>query len=435
MRPGQGNKRFHQLLVIALGALAVLAGSGALADASEHTIHIRNVVILPAGGGAPVAADILVTGGQITAVGVMAAPAASESIDAGGALVTPGFFDSRSIVGVVEVESGINSNDETVEDVARGAGFRIGLAFNRFSSLIPAVRAEGQTHALLVPDAGNQVFAGQSAIVDLSGSERSVRLDPSAVHLVLGEASQKHAGGSRANALTLASRLLDEAQLYRSARRDWRKGNLPQLTQDPADLEALVQVLAGEVPLALHVDRAADIEHAVRELATYKLRLVVVGGREAWKVAPLLARHNIPVVLNVLDNLPRSFDQLGARLDNAALLHEAGVQIAFMTEDQFSESRSLSQAAGVAVAYGLPWREAVRAVTVSPARIWGLGDQVGDIAVGREASFVIWSTLDPLEIGSAPRRMMIRGKWVDLTANRQNQLRDRYADPAARLTR
>ena len=106
-----------------------------------------------------------------------------------------------------------------------------------------------------------------------------------------------------------------------------------------------------------------------------------------------------------------------------------------MTEDQFSESRSLSQAAGVAVAYGLPWREAVRAVTVSPARIWGLGDQVGDIAVGREASFVIWSTLDPLEIGSAPRRMMIRGKWVDLTANRQNQLRDRYADPAARLTR
>jgi imidazolonepropionase-like amidohydrolase len=132
------------------------------------------------------------------------------------------------------------------------------------------------------------------------------------------------------------------------------------------------------------------------------------------------------VVLNVLDNVPSSFDQLGARLDQAALLQQAGIKFAFMTEDLFTETRMLSQAAGVAVAYGLPWLAAMKAITLNPAQIWGVDDKTGSITSGKQANLVVWSG-DPLELDSFPERIMMNGKWIDMQT-RQQLLRDRYRE-------
>jgi len=177
--------------------------------------------------------------------------------------------------------------------------------------------------------------------------------------------------------------------------------------------------------LVIHVDRAADIETVIAELGTFNLMLVIAGGREAWRVKQVLAEMEIPVVLNVIDNLPSRFDRLGARLDNAALLVGAGVKVAFMTQDLYKDTRSLTQAAGVAVAYGLSWQEAMKAITVNPASIWGL-ENYGSLEKGRVADIVIWDG-DPLEVMSAPTRLMIDGRWISLTT-RQDLLRDRYSE-------
>ena len=153
---------------------------------------------------------------------------------------------------------------------------------------------------------------------------------------------------------------------------------------------------------------------------------MIFGGREAWKVTDALTSRNIPVIINAMDNRPSNFDRMGVRLDQARLLHDAGVQFAFMTEDLFTDTRLLSQAAGVAVAYDLPWQAALDAITTSPARIWGLDDRVGSIEIVKEATFLIWSG-DPLELTSHVRYLVVAGKIIE-PVNRQKMLRDRYRE-------
>ena len=152
----------------------------------------------------------------------------------------------------------------------------------------------------------------------------------------------------------------------------------------------------GKVPLVVQVDRAADIIKVVTAFGAYpRLRLILAGATEAWKVAPLLNAENIPVLINVMENLPQNFDRLGARLDQATLLADAGVRFAFFSGSPYSETRSLSQAAGIAVAQGLSWQQAITAITAGPAEIWGLKG-LGRIEVGAIADLVIWDG-DPLE--------------------------------------
>jgi imidazolonepropionase-like amidohydrolase len=176
----------------------------------------------------------------------------------------------------------------------------------------------------------------------------------------------------------------------------------------------------------VHVDRAADIKKVVTAFSAYPdLRLILAGAAEAWKVAALLSRQNIPVLINVMDNLPKNFDRLGARLDQATLLAEAGVTFAFLSGSPYSETRSLSQAAGIAVAQGLSWQQALAAITAAPAAIWGL-EGLGRLEVGAIADLVIWNG-DPLEVTSAPLAVLVDGEWVNLET-RQGALAKRYVE-------
>lgn len=343
-------------------------------------------------------------------------------VDAEGAVITPGLFDSGTILALTEVEGGTRGTDFKADKTDFGAAFKVGMAVNRHSSMIPMVRASGVTSVIVRPSAGSQNIAGQSAILSLA-EHANLLNDGNAMFVDLRERSRVFSGGTRAIAMTKLEAALDEAMVYKKNKKAYRSGKLKQLALSELDLIALEPVIDGDKPIAVYVDRAADIEQVIKLLGNYQL--ILVGAREGWMVKELIAKHAIPVVLNVLDNIPSTFDQLGARLDNAALLASAGVTIAFMTEDIFTETKSLTQAAGVAVANGLPWDSAINAITVNPAEIWG-SVVSGKLESGQIADLVMWDG-DPLEVTSKPTRVMIHGEWVSLKS-RQTLLRDRYAD-------
>ena len=343
-----------------------------------------------------------------------------------GGYITPGFIDSASTLGLEEVELSTYAEDQKYDGTRMSVAFDPGLAFNRGSSMIPLYLEEGITRILVKPDIGADVFSGQGRVIRLPDAAGLLDESPRAVFVYFGESGRYLEGQSRAAVLQRLLAALEEAILYDSKRRAYENGRLRSLSFPMEDLEVLASVVRGEKKLALYIDRAAEIETVLQALDPYELDIVIFGGREAWKVTDALTSRNIPVIINAMDNRPSNFDRMGVRLDQARLLHDAGVQFAFMTEDLFTDTRLLSQAAGVAVAYDLPWQAALDAITISPARIWGLDDRVGSIEIGKEATFLIWSG-DPLELTSHVRYLVVAGKIIE-PVNRQKMLRDRYRE-------
>jgi imidazolonepropionase-like amidohydrolase len=199
------------------------------------------------------------------------------------------------------------------------------------------------------------------------------------------------------------------------------------------DAQALQPFARGEGLFVVHIESASDIRELIRfKRANPRLRFVIHGGAEAWMVARELAGADISVILDPLANLPDRMESLAARLDNAALLHRAGVRFAIApgpSSVDAHQARLVLQLAGNAVANGLPWDAAFAAVTKSPADMFGVGREFGALAPGRAADVVVWDG-DPLEAASAPTAVFIEGRETALVS-RQTRLRDRYK-PAPR---
>ena len=175
------------------------------------------------------------------------------------------------------------------------------------------------------------------------------------------------------------------------------------------------------------VDRASDILQVLSFAQKEKLRIAISGGAEAWRVAAQLAAAKVPVIVDALEDLPGSFDAVGATLENAARLNRAGVRVAFtLTSPQPHNIRKLRQTAGVAVAHGLPWDAGLAGLTSVPAEIFGVSDRFGTIERGRLADLVVWSG-DPLDVTSLPDRVFIAGR-LQPDRSRQTELRDRYLE-------
>lgn len=370
---------------------------------------------------------LVIENGRIRAVGgpTVTVPAGARRIDAHGKVITPGLFDSLSTLGVVEVGAVDGTRDGRVEDDRVTAAFNVADGLNPRSVLIPVNRIEGLTRAVVVPVPGKSLIAGQGVVITLGGPGDFLVRSPIAMFAVFGERGAGLAGGSRAAALLRLKEAFQDALDYAANRKAFEAGDRRSYALSRLDLEALLPVVKGTLPLVVAVDRASDIETVLRFAKEWKLKLILSGVTEGWKVADQIAAAKVPVLVNPMENRPDSFESLGATLENAARLHKAGVTFAFVTGDAHN-ARNLKQAAGNAVAYGLPWDAALEAITVAPARIWGIADHYGSLEPGKDADVVIWSG-DPLELSTFADAIFIRGKEMPMKS-RQTELRDRYKD-------
>jgi len=412
-------------------ALATLALAAVLPARAETVAIVGAKVVTLGPAGTIENGTVVVENGRIRAVGRgIAVPAGARRIDAGGKVVTPGLFDSLSHLGIVEVSAVEETNDVAVKGRELTVAFDVADALNPRSQLVPVTRVEGVTGAVVAPVAGDGVFSGRGAAVRLTGGADMVVKDPVAVFASLDEAGAKVAGGSRAADLERLREALEDARDYGRHRADFERNDRRRYALSRLDLEALQPVLRGTLPLVVAAERASDIEAALKLARDFHLKLILAGAAEGWMVAGEIAAARVPVLLDPMANLPSAFERLGATLENAARLAKAGVEIAFMSGEAHN-ARNLRQGAGNAVAYGLPWEEAVRAMTAAPARIWGLESRQGTLEPGKEADLVLWDG-DPLELQTAALRVFLRGREVPQTT-RQTELRDRYKTLAGDL--
>lgn len=404
--------------------LGVLLSSTALA---KPTAIINAHIYTSDTAGEIKSGTILFENGRILAVGSnIALPAEATIIDAAGRIVTPGFVATNTSLGLSEV----NSVDETMDSRTTlptlSAAFDVQYALNPATSLIPVARLGGVTSAIVMPEYGGEdmVIAGNAAAITL-GIGTSILLKPRVGMVVdLGEEGGERAGGSRAAELVELRRIFTSVRTYMARKGDFETGNLKELDLSQGDLEALIPVVTGKIPVIASVHRASDIRQAIKLAREFNLKLVINGGEEAWQVADELASASIPVLLNPTSNLPSSFETFGATLENAAHLSKAGVKIAIVGNDAGHRVRDTRYNAGIAVSRGLSYAAALDAITITPARIFGLTDEVGSLTKGKRADLVLWNG-DPLEPLSQPQLILINGVAQPLTS-RATELRDRY---------
>lgn len=387
----------------------------------------RVVTLGPAGtidGGTVVIQD-----GRIAAVGRdVAIPAGARRIDATGKVVTPGLMDSLSRLGIVEIGALDETSDVRTTEDRLTAAYDVADAINPRSTMMATNRVQGLTRAVVAPQAGSSVIAGQGAVITLGGPGDFLVRPQAAMYGVLGSGGERFAGGSRAAAILRLREALQDARDYAANRKAWEQGDRREYSLSRLDLEALQPVIRGEMPLVLFVNRASDVQATLRMAKEEKLKVMLAGCGECWEVAGDIAAARVPVLLTPLHNLPSSFDVLGATLENAARLHKAGVTVAFMSSGNH-DAYGIRQNAGNAVTYGLPWEAAMAALTTVPARLFGIADRYGTLEPGKDADVVVW-TGDPLEVTTYPTAVLIRGAEIPIRS-RQLELRDRYQDPGS----
>ena len=352
-------------------------------------------------------------------------PAGAAVVDLTGAVLTPGLIAADTALGLVEIEL-----EPSTRDDASGGGDPIRAAYDAAaalqaeSSVLQVQAIDGVTSAAVSPGGG--LLSGQVAWIDLLHGDRARMIVRPRI-AVCGALGQV-LGGSRAATLAKLREVLADARFYRSRRAAHERAQLRGLAAHPRDLEALFPVLDRKAPLVLAAERESDIAAAIDLAREEALRVVITGGAEAWKQAAALAAAKIPVLVQPSANLPGSLDTLGARLDNAALLAAAGVDVGLAVFGAPHNLRNLAQEAGIAVANGLPWERALTASTLAIARAYGMEATHGSVRPGKVANLVAWDG-DPFELSSAPRQVYIRGEAIPMVS-RQTLLRERYRDPA-----
>lgn len=412
-----------------LSGLLLLGAVSSGAEADTRTIAIVGGTVHTMGAAGTIqGGTVLIQDGKVRAVGRdVQVPAGARRIDATGKVVTPGLMDSLTRLGLVEVSAVEGTSDQQVTDDHFTAAFDVVDAINPRSMLFPVARIEGLTRAVVAPQAGESLIAGRGAVIHLGtsgeGGEGWLMRSPAMMYAVLGEEGAQRSGGARGAAMLRLREALQDAQDYASNRQAFDRGERRGYALSRLDLEALQPVVRGELPLVVAVHRASDIEAALRMAREFRLKLMIYGGREAWIVARQLVEAKVPVLIDPLANLPSSFEGLGSTLESPARLHKAGVTVVFATGDAH-DIRNIRQAAGNAVAYGMPWDAALAAMTVVPARLWGLADRYGTLEPGKDADVVVWDG-DPLELTSFPTNVFIRGAEMPQDS-RQLRLRDRY---------
>ena len=388
-----------------------------------QTIAITGGTVYPVSGPKLEHATVLMQNGRIAAVGTnVTIPAGATRIDATGKWVTPGLTDGGGQMGLVEIGAVGGTREAFYQGDSVAAAFNVAEGINPASTLIPVTRMEGVTTTLAAP--GGHLISGQAVLIDLDGAtvEQMLVKSPVGILADLSESGKDEAGNTRAGVTQRLRQVFRDALDYERRKADFARAQMQALSARSADLEALLPVLHGQLPLIAVANRKSDIATALRLAREFKLKLILAGGQEGWEVAADIAAAGVPVLIEPLDNIP-SYDALGIRYENAALLAKAGVKVVLLETDTHN-ARNLRQEAGNAVSYGMSWDQALRAVTLSAAEVFGVADRYGSLEPGRVANVVVWSG-DPFEFTTAVEHVFIRGREIPLRS-RQTDLFERY---------
>ncbi|HET6584867.1 MAG TPA: amidohydrolase family protein [Nannocystaceae bacterium] len=359
---------------------------------------------------------------RITA-GTDSIPSGAKRIDLAGKIVTPGLVAADTSLGLVEIDLESSTRDDSrgSTDLVR-AGYDAASALHADSVLLQVQAIDGVTSAAVTPQGG--LVSGRVAWIDLVAGDhrRLVAADGVGMRAALGQVVD----GSRAATLQRMREVFDDARFYRTRKGAYDRRQSRDLAAHRLDLDALAPVLDRRIPLVVAAHRASDLLALVRLKEEQRIDVVAIGGTQAWQVAEELARAKIPVVVQPSQNLPGSYDTLGARLDNAALLAAAGVQVGIAVLGEAHNVRNVTQEAGIAIAHGLPREAALSAITLNLARAYGMDAHYGSVAPGKVANLVVWDG-DPFELSQRPSAVWIRGVPIAMRS-RQTELRDRYLD-------
>jgi imidazolonepropionase-like amidohydrolase len=431
-------------LVCFLSIFCFLVPSAVYAQASS-TYVLTHAKIFTLAGTPIEDGTLVIRDGKIAAVGVSVdVPAGAQVIDAKGLQVYPGLFDSITQMGMREIGA-VSATVDSAETGSYNPDVVAATAVFPSSEHIPVTRAAGITEVLAVPASGGLdsfgsqgVLGGQASAIHLAGWAIEEMLIKKSAAMVLNwpeietqsfdfstftrkekpytDAKQEY--DKQVNELT---DWLDRARHYAQV---MEKGTAAKYDRD-LKLEALVPVVRGELPLLIFADRAREIRNAVEYCDKQKLKMILAGGAEAYKAKDLLRSKDIPVILRPMLTGPLDDDDPYDRLlTQPAELAAAGVRFAFASFDN-SFARRLGQNAANAVAYGLPYDEALKAVTVNPAQIFGLADRIGTLQQGKIANIIVTNG-DPLELTTDVKYLFIKGQLTSMD-NRHLRLYEKYS--------
>jgi imidazolonepropionase-like amidohydrolase len=378
--------------------------------------------------------------GKITAVGAnVAVPSGARTIDASGLTVYPGMMDAGTSMGLSEIGQGAASTVDVSEVGSFNPNAQAIYGLNPHSAHIGVTRVVGITHVASSPSGG--IISGQTAIVNLAGwTPPEMQVVPRAALVInlprSGFAGRGFGGfgGQQQNtqdAQRMRDRQLDSLrQILRDAEAYGkaidaaeRDRSLPRVKRDVI-LASLVPAIRGQMPVIFTADRANDIRSAVTFAKEMKLKPIILGGGDAWRVADFLKQNDVPVIVNSILAMPRSEDDpYDVNYSSPSKLHRAGVRFA-ISEGGGSETRNLPYNAGMASAFGLPKDEALKSVTLYPAQIMGVADKFGSIEVGKMANLVV-TTGDLLEAKTDTKYLFIDGRPIPL-GTKHTELNDLF---------
>lgn len=405
------------------------------APVQTKPIALTGAIIHPVSGPDIPNGIIVFDKGKITAIGPdVSVPQGAETVDLDGRHVYPGLISANSGVGLVEI-SAVRSTRDFQETGVINPNVRSATSINPDSELIPVTRSNGLLTVLAVPEGG--LLSGQSAVLRMEGwtpEEMTVR-SPAAMHLRWPNMTIDRDPRS-AKPVVEQQKDIDKAQkqirdAFEMARSYWQaKKNAASDFKMDARWEAMIPVFDGKLPLFVHADTVSQIEAALSWSKGAQLKIVLVGGADAWRMAARLKEMDVPVIITLSTSLPpRRDDPYDSQFSNAAKLKEAGLRFCMATSGQNSSAaheRGLPYEASMASAFGLSREDALKAVTLYPAQILGIADQLGSLETGKAATLIITNG-DPLDFPTRVEGAYIDGRKIDLS-NRQTRLRDKYQE-------
>jgi imidazolonepropionase-like amidohydrolase len=382
---------------------------------------------------------IVLEDGKIAAVGPAATtkvPKDAQVFDARGMTVYPGLFDAETNLGLTEVEADDASNDLVEKSDEISPQMRVVDAFHAETVRIPVQRINGVTNAIVAPASEDSV-AGQDALIQLYGKDRNAMILTPDIALAMNFEGDVRRKGNGPGASKFPSTRMGLATQLRQAFLDTQNYMAEQAaaakpdfkgTKPKKDLkfEALIPYLKGEKPVVFGAYESYEVEVAMGIAQEFHLKVILNHVTHAQDLLDTIASYKVPVIVGSIYDAPEANERYDAVFSLPAELQKRGVKIALasLSNGPVSDSRNLPYAAGYAVAYGLPYDEAMKAITLNPAEMFGVGDQLGSLDVGKVGNVVI-ANGDPLDVRTSVQQVFIGGVAIPMTS-RQTQLRDQY---------